>query len=182
MTSNTNFFIQRSVRMTWTLYKKDATQIQLMLAKLLLKIKKKASTDILNFVETHLDLMLTLKMAKKSFMQKISKEGKHLGVPNNGDKAYLMSFLEFHAPLDFTKDSLAPSFFNSLMSKTSYSFCLIVFCATVCWNAKGQSISKRFWCFEFFQNTNKNNSNWGIKVIKLSFFGRIQNTKKTFRN
>ena len=81
-------------------------------SKLLLRIKKKASTDILNFVETHLDLMLTLKMAKKSFMQKISKEGKHLGVPNNGDKAYLMSFLEFHAPLDFTKDSLAHSLFN----------------------------------------------------------------------
>ena len=74
-------------------------------SKLLLRIKKKASTDILNFVEAHLDLMLTLKMAKKSFMQKISKEGKHLGVLNNGNKAYLKSVLKFHAPLDSPKYS-----------------------------------------------------------------------------
>ena len=87
-------------------------------AKLFLRIKKKHRLyNILISVETlwigpHLDLMLTLKMAKKSFMQKISKEGKHLGVPNNGDNAYLKSILKFHAPLGFTKCT------NSLVNAT----------------------------------------------------------------
>ena len=52
---------------------------------------------------------------------------------------------------------------------------------------KGQLTSKcLFGVFNFSQNTNENKLTWGIIVVKsnffLSFFGRIEDTKKSFWN
>ena len=38
----------------------------------------------------------------------------------------------------------------------------------ICFYTKGQ-----FWCLQFFQKTNENNSTWGIIVLKSNFFVRF---------
>ena len=40
----------------------------------------------------------------------------------------------------------------------------------------------RIWCLQFSQKTNENNSTWVKSTFFHSFFGRIEDTKKTFRS
>ena len=52
-------------------------------------------------------------------------------------------------------------------------------------DGKGQLISKCFFVSSILPKTNKNNSTLGTIVVKSNFlfcFGRIEDTKKTFRN
>ena len=71
--------------------------------------------------------------------------------------------------------------------KISITQCTIKWGGTFIQPAKGQLISKcLFGVFNFSQKTNVNKSTWGIILVKSiffrSFFGKIEDTKKSFWN
>ena len=122
-----------------TLYNKDTIQLQPMLAKLFLIIKKKSSTIIIFW------LLLKHSELDHIWIWCLPSNGKKILHAENfkrrqtsrRTKQWGQSLFEvgskIYAPLDSTKYFLGPLFFYWVKSKTS-SFCSFVLCATVCQN------------------------------------------------